>query len=88
MAYRGHVKNGVVELDEPAFLPEGAEVSVDLVPTRNAALGETESVSTEKEASIPSLYDQFKDIVGIIEEGLPEDLAMNHDHYLYGTPKK
>ena len=21
-------------------------------------------------------------------DGLPEDMAMNHDHYLYGTPKR
>ena len=30
MTYRGHVKNGVVVLDEPVKLPEGAEVKVDL----------------------------------------------------------
>ena len=31
MTYRGHIKNGVVTLDEPATLPEGAEVNVQLV---------------------------------------------------------
>jgi hypothetical protein len=31
MTYRGHIKNGQVTLDEPARLPEGAEVSVELV---------------------------------------------------------
>ncbi|MCG3197313.1 MAG: hypothetical protein GHCLOJNM_01798 [bacterium] len=30
MTYRGHVENGVVVLDEPAELPEGAVVEVDL----------------------------------------------------------
>lgn len=31
MSYRGRVKNGVIVLDEPASLPEGAVVAVDLV---------------------------------------------------------
>ena len=34
MIYRGHVKNGVVLVDEPAALPEGAEVRVELVQPR------------------------------------------------------
>ena len=31
MTYRGHIKNGQVTLDEPARLPEGAEVSVEIL---------------------------------------------------------
>ncbi len=31
MTYRGHVKNGQIKLDEPARLPEGARVSVDVI---------------------------------------------------------
>jgi hypothetical protein len=31
MTYRGHVKNGQITLDEPARLPEGAEVNVEIV---------------------------------------------------------
>jgi hypothetical protein len=31
MTYRGHVQNGQIVLDEPADLPEGTEVSVELV---------------------------------------------------------
>ena len=30
MPYHGHIENGLVVLDEPASLPEGAEVTVDL----------------------------------------------------------
>jgi hypothetical protein len=29
----------------------------------------------------------FKDLIGSVE-GLPEDMAENHDHYIHGTPKK
>jgi hypothetical protein len=31
MTYRGHVKNGQITLDEPARLPEGAPVNVEVV---------------------------------------------------------
>jgi hypothetical protein len=31
MTYRGHVRNGQIMLDEPARLPEGAPVSVEVL---------------------------------------------------------
>lgn len=31
MTYRGHVRNGQIALDKPAQLPEGVEVSVEIV---------------------------------------------------------
>jgi len=34
MTYRGHIKNGQITLDEPAQLPEGAEVSVEVVESQ------------------------------------------------------
>lgn len=37
MTFPGHVKNGVVLLDDGATLPEGAEVRVELTPARPAA---------------------------------------------------
>jgi hypothetical protein len=30
MTYRGHVKNGQIALDEPARLPEGARVNIEV----------------------------------------------------------
>jgi len=35
MTHRGHVRNGVVVLDEPAALPEGATVEIVEVATRD-----------------------------------------------------
>jgi hypothetical protein len=75
MSLEGHVENGRIVLDEPAQLPEGAKVHVEVVPSP--------APSTEN----PTLYERLKPFVGILD-GLPEDAAMNHDHYLYGTPKK
>jgi len=37
MSFRGHVKNGVVVLDEAADLPEGAEVSVERLGRKTLA---------------------------------------------------
>jgi hypothetical protein len=75
MTLEGHVENGQIVLDEPARLPEGSKVRVEVLVSPPAA--------PEK----ASLYDRLKPFVGILDD-LPEDAALNHDHYLYGTPKK
>ena len=77
MTYRGHMHNGVVVLDTPADIPDGAPVEVRVVE-------EPAETATEE---IPSLYDRLKSAVGKAQ-GLPEDAAHHHDHYLYGLPKK
>lgn len=80
MVYRGHVRNGRIELDEnsPLPLPEGAEVDVTFREgSAPPAVGD----------AVPTLYEQLEDIIGTVP-GLPEDLSVNHDHYLYGVPKR
>ncbi len=36
---------------------------------------------------LPTLAELFKDWDGIATD-MPSDLALNHDHYLHGAPKK
>lgn len=72
MTYRGHVQNGQIMLDEPAPLPEGAEVQVEVM---------------ENGEEKPGIWDKLLKLAGTVE-GLPPDMAENHDHYLHGTPKK
>lgn len=72
MTYHGHVKNGVVVLDEAAELPEGAEVRVDVLPS---APGNTAN---------PRGIMKF---AGVLKD-LPEDASENVDHYLYGHEKR
>jgi hypothetical protein len=72
MTYRGRVKNGVVVLEPPGKLPEGAEV--DVSPAGSAE-------------NIPPLTERLKDIVGAIE-GLPQDMAEQHNHYIHNAPKQ
>jgi hypothetical protein len=74
MVYRGHVENGAVRLDDVSSLPEGTQVEVHVLP---------EDASKENDPEVPSLYDRLKDIAGKAE-GLPTDLAENHDYYLHG----
>ena len=64
--------DGVFRPQDPVELPEGSEVEV---------------LPVAVECSIPTLAEQFKDVIGIAE-GLPPDSSINHDHYLYGAPKK
>ena len=74
MTYRGHVENGVIQLEDAPALPDGVEVEVRLL---------AEIASPTGKEQIPSLYERLKDVVGKAE-GLPPDLAANHDHYLHG----
>jgi hypothetical protein len=78
MVYRGHVENGVIQLEGSCVLPEGTEVRVEIVAS---------SPRPEAEAGGLSLYERLKPIVGVIKD-LPEDFARNHDHYLHGRPKQ
>ncbi len=52
MTYRGHVKNGQITLDEPAPLPEGAEVQVEVVDN-----GEVR----------PTIWDKLLKLAGTVE---------------------
>ena len=78
MTYRGHIKNGIVVLDEWASLPEGSRVEVVLPKAKS---------KRKSKKRIPSLYERLKPVIGIAK-GLPPDASINHDHYLYGLPKK
>jgi hypothetical protein len=80
MVYRGQVKGGVVVLEGPKAPPEGARVSVRVLasPARRAGKGPKGAAT---------LYDRMKPFIGIAKE-LPTDFSINHDHYLYGAPKR
>jgi len=77
--YKGHVSNGVIVLDSPAALPEGAAVRVRPVGRRRArpARGRSDT---------DPAWDEIAKLAGTIEG--PEDWAAEHDHYIHGTPKR
>jgi hypothetical protein len=72
VTYRGRVKDGVVILEKSASLPEGAEVEVSPIEAKSDA---------------PTLNERYKDFIGVVD-GLPPDMAENHDHYIHGAPKR
>lgn len=70
-------EQGVLRLKEPIALEDGAEVEVIVISREAATTEQTEILD---------------DILRLVEEcavdtGLP-NLADQHDHYLYGKPKK
>ena len=73
MVLSGHVKNGVIVLDDPVPLTEGIAVSVEVI-------------GDPAEAKPTTLLERLKSVVGTAQ-GLPSDAASNVDHYLYGQPK-
>ena len=79
MVYNGHVEKGVVVLDDPVSLPDGQKVQIELLP---AVQPEIASENHTETLGQKLLKHAGKAV------GLPPDLAENHDHYLYGTPKK
>jgi hypothetical protein len=79
MTLNAHILNGSIVLDEPHPLPEGAAVQVVVIT------GET-TADASGNAEPPTLYERLAPVIGTVS-GLPSDLAINHDHYLYGVPK-
>ena len=72
MTYHGRIENGKVVLNEPVELPEGAMVRVELANEDN------------------DLAELRKDLLRFagVAEGLPSDMARNHDNHLHGFSSK
>ncbi len=76
MSYRGRVRNGVVEFEDGPVPPEGTAVRIEPVETADQEAADADELARE-----------MLKIAGTAR-GLPSDFARNHDHYLYGTPKR
>ncbi len=72
MELTGTVQNGVVVLENAPLLKEGTRVRVTVEPT---------------EEDCKSLRDFLREHAGTAQ-GLPSDMAEQHDHYIHGTPKR
>jgi hypothetical protein len=71
MNYKGHVQNGVIVLDEPAELREGASVTIEVTDSEP---NEYASIRAER----ASLYGPLK---GAVE--MPPDWAQRSEEYLH-----
>jgi hypothetical protein len=79
MTFEGHIENGQIVLDQEAPHLDGMKVRVEILQNEISPQNGTDE--------LPSLYERMKGFVGTVE-GLPEDFAINHDHYLHGQPKR
>ncbi len=77
MTCRGYVRDGRIELEPGANLPEGAILEISVLDPAD---------STQAGPAV-SLLERLRPIVGAAK-GLPPDAARNIDHYLYGLPKR
>ena len=84
MTVRGKVKNGKVLLDDPRAIPEGTEVEVRPAKKRKPA---AKGKKPKAKARPRSLAERLANVMGKAT-GLPSDASVNHDHYLYGLPKR
>ncbi len=75
MTYHGVVKQGVIVLEGGVTLPDGMNVEIVMPDTAAAA-----DILPSGKRDIFD-FDQYA-----VDTGIP-DLALNHDHYLYGLPK-
>ncbi len=82
----GKVSDGVVVLKDPKALPDGTTVRVEPVGAAEPAATEPSEAEEERDDG-PTIWEELRKLAGKAK-GLPPDLARNHDHYLYGLPKK
>ena len=69
MTYRGRIEHGLVVVDTPVPLPEGAAVEVVIIPS-----------------AVTSPVGKGLEALAGLAQGLPEDLAEDHDRYRRGRP--
>jgi predicted DNA-binding antitoxin AbrB/MazE fold protein len=74
-------ENGVLRLEEPLSLPNGAAVDVQ-VTASDADNGDGSKGSEDQWDALTQLLADCA-----IDTGIP-DLASQHDHYVYGIPKR
>jgi hypothetical protein len=75
MSFTATVQNGTIKLPPGLELADGTEVRVE--PVRRS-----DSCTDGR-----TFGERYAKYIGISKEG-PEDLAANHDHYLYGSSKR
>jgi hypothetical protein len=74
MVGQGTYRDGAIILDKKADVPEGQRVKVEFFPV--ASNGEQATV-----------WQKLLEVSGALDEG-PSDASRNHDHYIYGSPKR
>ena len=77
MELTGIVNNGAVVFDHPCPVPNGTKVIVHV----------DDAADPNPQLAPSTVGKRLLRHAGTVE-GLPEDMAEQHDHYLHGTPKR
>jgi hypothetical protein len=81
VAIKGHFDGKVFVPDEPVDLPRGQAVVLHVQPATNGEKAPQESARPPENA-----WSVLRELAGSVEAAA--DWAAQHDHYLYGTPKR
>jgi hypothetical protein len=87
---KAHFDGKVIVPDEPVDLPKGQQliVQIKLVQKVDKQVKKTaKPVKKPRRKKPQSVLDWLAENA-VEDDDLPTDLAHQHDHYLYGTPKK
>jgi hypothetical protein len=76
VAVKAHFDGKVIVLDEEVDLPKDQPLLVDI-----------QVAKARRKKKKQSVFDWIVEN-SVKDDGLPADLGYQHDHYLYGTPKK
>lgn len=82
VAIKAHFDGKVFVPDEPVNLPSGQPVTMQVTPTPAA------SPIPDGPAPGQHTLDWIAENLVITNSGLPSDASVQHDHYLYGTPRR
>ncbi len=86
MSFRGKIQSGGIVLEKPTDLPDGTEVDIQPVKVSDK-IENPSDVDSSADGCASTLGQRLMELAGKAK-GLPSDAALNHDHYLYGLPKK
>jgi hypothetical protein len=91
MTFRGHIRNGRVEIEGAIPLPEGTEVEITRSRRAKSDGGRRAKPRSKRTAAAKAagttLYDRLKSVIGKAK-GLPADFADQHDRYIHGAKKR
>ena len=82
LTFTAHSDGKVIVPDEPVDLPADTPFRVQI------ELEETHADTDGSGRDEPDWLRTARKLSKLMPPGLPTDLAEQHDHYLYGTPKR
>lgn len=86
--FRAHFDGQRLCPDEPVSLSQGVPLEVKVTPSKeiHSAVGRPDGQDSGQVIDLASVFQKIEDECGLVDG--PPDWSAEHDHYLYGTPKR